>query len=1245
MGSVKPGVVEQKPRGLWGVKHGRHRGCPRLEVLEGRHLLSILGNPYYNPTTINLADAEHGPMANLGVDMVTVYQAFENGNVDTATLANEYPSYMFQGNSILIGLNAYTHFSSLQTQASNLGMQVIATNPNVRLIEGWLPINELPMAAKLPELLSGHPVLRPTVNAGKAINEADFSMLSTQLKQSTGLTGAGVTVGILSTSFNNLGGYAADVASGDLPANVNIVQDVPPGTQATIGDDEGRGMAQNVFHIAPGAKLAFATALPNDAAMATNILALANQAGAKVIVDDIIYADDPFFQPGLISQSIQTVVNKGVTYLSSAGNAADGGYLSDFRMASGTVNSQLSGNFFNFNPNGGTQLTYPITVNNDGANISFQFDEPFATQQASTSNLVTSQLNFYLLNPTTGAIVASGTDDNTQTQEPFQFLTNIPAGNYDVAIQLVKVKGPIPGKVEFVQFGNASITIPKTFGSAGGTFYPTSIGHNAYSATIGVGAMPWWATYPTTIQTPIASEFFSSFGPQIQTRDANGNALSTPVQPENPVITAPDGSSTTFFGDPPPSDTTVLIPKTSTNLYASFTPSQVDNWAFFGTSSAAPNAAAVVALMLQKAPGATPANIRQALIDSGQAMNGTPQGQLNLQSGFGLINAVAALNAIVALAGFNPNNTKGIFVGASQFVTDSTQPEGDRANPYPTITAALAAAAAGDRLEILPGVYTETLTLTPLVSLESASVDSTDTTFVPGDALSTIIRAPATAASGSATIVASNLSPFVDPKTGAVFQSEIAGLSIASPLVGDPALGSINPNSMGIFATNSSLLIDKDYFVDSGSGVLSVTSGSNSQAPVIENDGFIGNLNGITLNDDGTSNSSTTTLILNNTVAYNTIGLLALNTTGTKSQQAFVANNIFWENHDQTSARGGLGIFSQTINKLVLNNNMFFGNGASDTNSSGAAVNIGNGFNPGLLGPTATSAASNQGNFVGYPAFVTPIDARPGSDGPGFFFSVANYSLTSSSAAINNALESEATKTDFLGNPENPEPTTMGFKIPGFGTRDVGAFEFVPIGSAITTAVGGSFRVVTTSLVPDGGSKANGRVDQVTSPPGSITVSFSQPVNSASVHATDLVLSGSAVSSLSPVRATSIIWLDNHTARFNLNGQLNPVGTLNLALNPDAIKSNTSATLASYSDTVVIDSANLPPSSTPAPAPTTPVTPPLGPAPTAPPKKTSKHTVSHPHKPVVTTVNHLKKMARHGLASRSRTIPEKGKKG
>src|SRR5262249_29721612 len=66
---------------------------------------------------------------------------------------------------------------------------------------------------------------------------------------------------------------------------------------------------------------------------------------------------------------------------------------------------------------------------------------------------------------------------------------------------------------------------------------------------------------------------------------------------------------------------------------------------FFGTSSAAPNAAAVAALMLQRIPQLTPAQIRNALEQGAIPMNGQTQGTWVPQDGFGLVNAINAINA------------------------------------------------------------------------------------------------------------------------------------------------------------------------------------------------------------------------------------------------------------------------------------------------------------------------------------------------------------------------------------------------------------------------------------------------------------------------------------------------------------------------------------------------------------------------------------------------------------------------
>ena len=92
----------------------------------------------------------------------------------------------------------------------------------------------------------------------------------------------------------------------------------------------------------------------------------------------------------------------------------------------------------------------------------------------------------------------------------------------------------------------------------------------------------------------------------------------------------------------------------------------------------------------------------------------------------------------------NPGAVHIIFVGPASDVTDPTATQGSRANPFPTINQAIAAAGVGDFVAVLPGVYTENVVLKSLVRVLSASSTSTDTSFQPGNALQTVIRAPTT---------------------------------------------------------------------------------------------------------------------------------------------------------------------------------------------------------------------------------------------------------------------------------------------------------------------------------------------------------------------------------------------------------------------------------------------------------------------------------------------------------------------
>ncbi len=170
----------------------------------------------------------------------------------------------------------------------------------------------------MAELVGSSAVLDSTIGASGATAAQVQQAIS---ESGLAVTGAGIKVGVLSDSFDDLGAAAADEADGALPSSgVTVLSDLSFG-----GTDEGRAMLQVVHDVAPDASLYFATAFVSEAQFAANILALA-AAGCKVICDDVSYDDEPFFQNGVVAQAIETVEQEGVVYLTAAGNNASNAY-------------------------------------------------------------------------------------------------------------------------------------------------------------------------------------------------------------------------------------------------------------------------------------------------------------------------------------------------------------------------------------------------------------------------------------------------------------------------------------------------------------------------------------------------------------------------------------------------------------------------------------------------------------------------------------------------------------------------------------------------------------------------------------------------------------------------------------------------------------------------------------------------------------------------------------------------------
>jgi hypothetical protein len=181
----------------------------------------------------------------------------------------------------------------------------------------------------------------------------------------------------------------------------------------------------------------------------------------------------------------------------------------------------------------------------------------------------------------------------------------------------------------------------------GDTVGPTIFGHSGAAGAVTVGAAPFFNS-----EKP---EAYSSrgplthyFGPVTGTTPAAPFGSPEPIA--KPDLTATDGGANTFFGS--------CVAHTRR---------------FFGTSAAAPHAAAVAALELQAKPAATPTEIRQALVDGASPMGIFPSDAV----GAGLIDAPESIADLAAVP----------FPGGTQFPQPAPQncgfPHVPESNPQP----------------------------------------------------------------------------------------------------------------------------------------------------------------------------------------------------------------------------------------------------------------------------------------------------------------------------------------------------------------------------------------------------------------------------------------------------------------------------------------------------------------------------------------------------------------------------------
>ena len=410
--------------------------------------------------------------------------------------------------------------------------------------------------------------------------------------------------------------------------------------------------------------------------------------GADVVVDDVVYLDEPFFSDGPIGDAVDDVAAQGVSYFSSAGNEGDANaWQAPVKLvppSQGAVGANLDlsqvppelydGGLQDMNPGRGVDVAQTLSLGEAGGTIDVQWDDPVDPDGATLGDpFFTATGELTDAQPEQSF---SFTPTAAQVGQLVQFRTDaIPSGTTDLILTVTAPDGTLLGEIDtggspetlattLEQSGAYTITIsgfdnsrgdftvdvrpilapsrvttdfnllifdpdgnylgaiadanrltgrPSEIASLAGipelqlaigragtgpsgattlryvtfddmqvseysdSLAPATFGHNTAKGATSVAAYDPFRPY--------LPEYFTSPGGVLPIYfDSDGNRYPSVQKRRKPEIASTDGGNTTFF-------------VADTVQDADSQPN------FFGTSAAAPHAAAIAALLLQKSGG------------------------------------------------------------------------------------------------------------------------------------------------------------------------------------------------------------------------------------------------------------------------------------------------------------------------------------------------------------------------------------------------------------------------------------------------------------------------------------------------------------------------------------------------------------------------------------------------------------------------------------------------------------------
>lgn len=542
------------------------------------------------------------------------------------------------------------------------------------IVSGLFPISALSELNRLDSLQFVE-LNRMSAKGGSVVSQGVSAMRADLAIAESGLDGSGVTVGVISDSFNCYAQSAnpeklartaeIDKANGDLPNDAYALEEV---NDCNFRKDEGRALMQIVHDIAPKANLVFLSGSNGIAATINGIKKLVDVLGVNIIVDDTALGSETFFQDDLIAQEIEQATKNGVSYITAVGNSGRNAYQSSYREFENPV---LKINAHNFSDDGSTDVFQAFSLPEGSImNLILQWSSP--AYSVSGAPGAQTDLDISIINREGTQIIQSSNIINT-SKDPIEFMsfTNPKgSGQTEFNIMITKAEGDPPELLKYIIEGRFSGSINEYATNSG-----TTIGRANTASAISVGSVDYRKSPARGATSPVLQHFSSAGGDTPILFNSVGEKLGVPITRAKPDIVGPDNVNTTFFN----------YEDRESDVENDSLPN------FIGTSASAPHVAGVVALLLQLNPELSPTDIKAILQQSAvdvvlrdkqdlSVPDNIGQG-IDKDSGSGYIDAQTAVNFAKKYVATKPIES----TPTPDHMTSGDETQ-DSATPYGTVT-------------------------------------------------------------------------------------------------------------------------------------------------------------------------------------------------------------------------------------------------------------------------------------------------------------------------------------------------------------------------------------------------------------------------------------------------------------------------------------------------------------------------------------------------------------------------------